>query len=120
MRRMTLGGVVCCMRHVPGSMVITYMGMLHEKRMVLCHFVLRRVLLRIVEARMSTILDGPGAVVVMWLIAMGRLMALVDTVGGLRVVDIVVRCASVVARQRVASIWIPPERAAPDGRHDLG
>lgn len=36
-----------------------------------------------------------------------------------RVVDIVVRSYSIVARQRVSDTWVPPERTALDGRRTL-
>lgn len=36
-----------------------------------------------------------------------------------RIVDIVVRSYSIVARQRVFDTWVPPERTALDGRRTL-
>jgi hypothetical protein len=36
-----------------------------------------------------------------------------------RVVDIVVRSYSIIARQRVSNAWVPPERTALDGRRTL-
>ena len=52
-----------------------------------------------------------GLVVMLALLARMRLLW--------RIIDIVVRSYSVVARQRVSDAWGPPERTALAGRRDL-
>lgn len=59
-------------------------------------------------------------IVVVSLISMRRRLALLARMRVLgRVIDIVIRSYSIVARQRASPAWVPPERAALAGRRNL-
>jgi len=90
-------------------------GMVVRQRMV--RLVLVVLVWRFVEGR------GPGVVerapVVVRIISVGRRVLLARMRVLWRVIDIVVRSYSVVARQRASDTWVPPERTALAGRRAL-
>lgn len=100
------------------------MRRIHEDRVVvggvvLRHGVVSMRLRRLMKTSLGRVLERVAAVVVMGVVWMWSLalLARMRLLG--RVVDIVVRSYSVIARQRVSDAWVPPERTALDGRRAL-
>lgn len=72
---------------------------------------------RFMEGGRPLVLEG--RTVVLMIIWVGRLVLVARMRVLCGIVDIVVRCYSVVARQCASNAWVPPERTALAGRRAL-
>jgi len=131
-RRRSRGAVVLRprMAHVASSGMPAHVARVHQhlvmvRRGVVCRHAMVRgllvMMLRLVVQPSRAAMAKSGSVVMglvgVWVMVM---LALLDRMRVLwRVIDIVVRSYSVVARQRVSDAWGPPERTALAGRRVL-